>query len=638
MFFLNLSFGEFITLLGAIGGIVTALYLLDRSRRKKVVSTLRFWVNAPRVEEHQRRKRIRDPWSLILQLASLLLLLLAIAQLQWGSRDRAGRNHVIILDTSTSMAQRDGNGILLDSAKQKARDYLASVPKRDSLMLIRADGIATPVVGFTTDRKQLLRAISESTPSYSALSLASALELGHSALRWSEAGRGYLAFAGGTRVARWDDESVSVPNLRFLPVGHDSENAGIRRVTVKRVSGRPDLWHASIGVNNYGTQPRRLNVRVRFASTLFAPRAVVLGPAEEQILDYKFSTTGPGTLSAWIEPGDQLSIDDNVAVQLPAPTRLRIALYSDRASAWQPLLEASSEWQTVFLPKSSYVPKPNADIVLLDDFAPPDEPQLPSLWITPPRDASPIPVAGTRSGGVLNHWYTETELGTGLRSKELLLASAELFEQSSRNIDVAAVDGTPVIVARPAQSDRPRLAVVGFDPMADSMRYEIATPLLFANLLRWLGPENLRTDQFGATAVGNVLVPLGANESRDNCRVLDEHGFALPFTTRAGMLQVYVSRPETIRVISPGREQVFSVTLPGVGAYRWQPPPQIPREIPRATWFIHSAIDLWKWLAIFGGIGLFAEWIFFGKQRPVLWKRSVHREHREQAQDELVRQ
>jgi hypothetical protein len=83
---------------------------------------------------------------------------------------------------------------------------------------------------------------------------------------------------------------------------------------------------------------------------------------------------------------------------------------------------------------------------------------------------------------------------------------------------------------------------------------------------------------------------------------------------------------------------VFSVTLPGVGAYRWQPPPQIPREIPRATWFIHSAIDLWKWLAIFGGIGLFAEWIFFGKQRPVLWKRSVHREHREQAQDELVRQ
>src|SRR4051794_10280397 len=116
MFFLNLSFGEFITLLGALGGVVTALYLLDRSRHKRVVSTLRFWVNAPRVEEHQRRKRIRDPWSLILQLASLLLLLLSIAQLQWGTRDRAGRNHVIILDTSSSMAQRDGNGILLDLA------------------------------------------------------------------------------------------------------------------------------------------------------------------------------------------------------------------------------------------------------------------------------------------------------------------------------------------------------------------------------------------------------------------------------------------------------------------------------------------------------------------------------------------
>ena len=70
MFFVNLSLGEFIGLLGAVAGIVTALYLLDRAKHKKVVSTLRFWVDARRVEERQRRKRVREPWSLLLQLLS----------------------------------------------------------------------------------------------------------------------------------------------------------------------------------------------------------------------------------------------------------------------------------------------------------------------------------------------------------------------------------------------------------------------------------------------------------------------------------------------------------------------------------------------------------------------------------------
>ncbi|MBV8709901.1 MAG: BatA domain-containing protein, partial [Acidobacteriaceae bacterium] len=86
MFFLNLTAGEFLTLLSALGGVVTALYLLDRRVRKKTVSTLRFWPSATAVDEQQRRRRMQQPWSLILQLISLTLLLLAIAQLQWGSR------------------------------------------------------------------------------------------------------------------------------------------------------------------------------------------------------------------------------------------------------------------------------------------------------------------------------------------------------------------------------------------------------------------------------------------------------------------------------------------------------------------------------------------------------------------------
>ena len=59
MSFLNLSLGELLGLAGAISAGVIALYLLDRSRRRQVVSTLRFWADADvRTQLQHRRHRV----------------------------------------------------------------------------------------------------------------------------------------------------------------------------------------------------------------------------------------------------------------------------------------------------------------------------------------------------------------------------------------------------------------------------------------------------------------------------------------------------------------------------------------------------------------------------------------------------
>ena len=129
MFFLNLTAGEFFGLLAALGGAITALYLLDRTKRKKIVSTLRFWVDAGRVQDQRSRKRMREPWSLVLQLLGLLLLLLAAAQLQWGSRERRGRDHVLLVDTSAWSAQRLGTESLLDREKSLAAECNGYIEK-----------------------------------------------------------------------------------------------------------------------------------------------------------------------------------------------------------------------------------------------------------------------------------------------------------------------------------------------------------------------------------------------------------------------------------------------------------------------------------------------------------------------------
>ena len=109
MFFLNLTIAQFATLLGSVSAVVVALYLLDRSRRKQTVATLRFWVAAEQPTVVARRKRIQQPLSLLLQLISICLLLLAIAQLRLGSQGATPFDHVLIVETSAWMGARSAN-------------------------------------------------------------------------------------------------------------------------------------------------------------------------------------------------------------------------------------------------------------------------------------------------------------------------------------------------------------------------------------------------------------------------------------------------------------------------------------------------------------------------------------------------
>ena len=191
---------------------------------------------------------------------------------------------------------------------------------------------------------------------------------------------------------------------------------------------------------------------------------------------------------------------------------------------------------------------------------------------------------------------------------------SRLFEGDSA---VATVEAGPVVVARPASAAAPKLAVIGFDPLAGELKFEVTTPLLFANLLRWLAPEALRTVELSAGRVGTATVPLDIRDRPEQIRVIDEKGFAVPFSVHAHSLQLFVSNPGVIRAFSEDREHILSLTLPDVAEYEWKPPATIARDLPSSRNFAASAIDLWKWLALTGAGCLLLEWLLYGRERRV---------------------
>jgi hypothetical protein len=617
MFFLNLTAGEFFTLLGVVGGLVTALYLLDKSKRKKIVSTLRFWTPARRAEELQSRRRMREPWSLVLQLLGLALLLLAIAQLQWGNKRRLGKDHVLLLDTSAWSAGQSQDGTVLDAEKRLAGEYLAALPAIDRLMVVRVDGLATPVTPFTTGRKELRAAIDASVPGWSALNLEQAFQFAIQAQSWREGTRGEIIYTGAGMISGDAADLPAPPNLRVLIPQLNREHVGIRRLAAKRDQQESNSWDATITLKNFGLEPHAVRLEARFAGTHFAPRVIQLAPRQEIAAEYSFVTVSAGELIARITPADVLLTDQEARLRLPQSGPLQVTVYTRRAEELRPLLEANHRLNARFFSPESYPAAKPGEVVVLDGFSPRVRPNQPTLWISPPRDGSPIAIKGLDYDAVIQTWHNETSLGTGLHAKEAHIQNAEIFETYEGDTPVASTSGGPIVVARDARPGQARFAVIGFDPLQGQLKFEVTTPILFANLLRWLSPESFRTLDLNAASVGTASVSLDTKEREDQIRVVDDSGAALPFTVHGTVLQLFTPEPDVLHVYSGGRERILSLTMPEVAEAAWLPPAGVAHGVPSFARMRGGPVDLWKWLALAGLGCLLAEWFVYGRQRSV---------------------
>ncbi|MGH9648315.1 MAG: vWA domain-containing protein, partial [Bryobacteraceae bacterium] len=448
MNFLNLGLGELLGIVGAISAGVVALYLLDRSKRRQLVATLRFWSAADVRTELKHRRRIQQPWSLLLQLISLALLLTAIAGPQLGIFDTAGRDHVIVLDTSAWMGSRVGRGILMDQAKANARAYLRSIPGRDRVMLVRADALATPATAFESSRGVLESAIQESQPGASSLNLAQALEFADRAQKLQSQRAGEIVFVGAGRVSEEEAALAAVPaNLRVVTTSSTQENVGLRKIGLRRSPTAPDSWDIFVVVRNYGVRQQSVDLGLQFSKSPAGLRRLTLRPGTEEQANFTYIAKTGGFLEARLNVRDAFPQDDRAVVELPPEISSHVVVYSAEPQVLRPLFAANPQVDAVFESPDKFDPAVKADVVVLDRFTPPSAPRAASIWIQPPTAGSPIPVKATRTGVRLDRWHPETPLGAGLRTRDVTLESAEVFTPAAGDITVAETTEGPVVVA-----------------------------------------------------------------------------------------------------------------------------------------------------------------------------------------------
>ena len=587
-----------------------ALYLLDRMRKRHTVATLRFFAAAERPPILKHRRRLQQPWSLLLQLISLLLLLLAIAQLRIGSPARYSRDHVLILDTSAWMAARTGQSRLIDQARRAADRYVNALPPADRVMVVRADVLATPALLFEADRSKIHSAIDQSQPGVAPLNLQEALDFAGRAQRVQAQQPGEIVFVGAGRISSEQAARLNAPaNFRLISIDGPSEHVGLQKLSAHRVPDDPDVWEVFVSAKNYGATARSVPMTVAFGGSPVATRRLDLKPTSHEDVSFRFKTRAAGWLEARIATEDAFRQDSRAVLELPPRGIVPVTIYSGEPDLLRPIFNAIPGIQASFLPVASYKPDARAGILLLDHFAPPSPPAGQSIWLEPPADKSPIPVQSIAQKVKLNQWQSDHALGAGLRAHDIELASAEIFRTAPGDIVVARSDAGPLIVARPGA---PKMVVLGFHPVRSGMKYQLTTPLLFANIIRWMAPDAFRSWELTAGTVGTVDVELESEADPKSIHVQTEDGKSLPFTLEGKTLRFFTGASGVVRVLTGDRELVYSLTLPQPGDAVWKPsnvklglPPRAPGG--------PSSRDLWQWLALAGAVGLFADWILYGR-------------------------
>src|ERR1019366_5415372 len=351
----------------------------------------------------------------------MALLMLARAQLRWGAPALAGRDHVLILETSAWMAAHSGNRTLMDLARDRARQYLRALPARDRVMLVRADAMTTPATAFEPDRPKLEAAIAASEVGATALNLDRALAFARH-IQSQEGGRaGEIAVVATGRTAGRDAGAAPPPppNLRVLPVPDAIENRGLRKVGARRSTTDPGLWEIFVSARNYGTVARTVTLSLDFGPpgeagrVAAGSRRLVLPPGADAGGGLEYRNGGAGILGVSLSPHAAFPADDRVSLELPPLAALSVTVYSREPDLLRPVLSATPRVTAVYRQPEEY----RADdrgLAILDRFISPQHPAADSIWIDPPAEGSPVPIRSTVEQVPFAGWDTGNSVGAGL--------------------------------------------------------------------------------------------------------------------------------------------------------------------------------------------------------------------------------
>ena len=644
MNWLALSPAEIAVVWAGLAAAALWLYLHHRRPQHRKVSTLRFWASVQPIAQPRRRK-LREPWAFLAQIAFLLLLVLALANPRWGPAFE-GRSVVIVLDVSIwSQARPAGEPAWIDRERAEALRLLDSLPGGDRVLLLRAEADAPPVLPFTTDRAALRRAILEVQPSSVAADLPRALEMGRAAL--GAARRGLLVYVGpglvnadqGQEQARSLDEfrtEVESPDddgshpqflVRLVGDWASVQNRGITRLSLRRDAAQPDRWHLLTQLKNYGKEKTDVVLAFSVNGQPLGQRKVTLAPEALANAEDEFTWDMGGLLQAEISPSDALQADDQAMVNIPTFRTVRVAVIAGSASPFAADLLSvlsSNPYVQAQIVAPEFSANISPDVAIYQGVNLPEQTDFNSIWFlsgTPSATSRPLRVMG---------WNLQHPVTRWVRTRDISVRNPAALNVEPGDTVLAYTEGdppAPLILAR-EQNGR-RLLIIGFDPHNSNFPLESAFPLLMAGSVEWM--THSVDEVADSLSTGEIDLPGPVT------KIISPSGRDVPFARQGANIHLLALETGMYRIVAPGSETSIAVNPPALPSQRMQltaaEAADVEREpLPPAAW------DLWRWLVLLAIVALWLEWWLYYSARERQRAAEVRESPGDQPQPELDRE
>ncbi|HSN29950.1 MAG TPA: VWA domain-containing protein, partial [Kofleriaceae bacterium] len=420
-----IPFGLWIWCALGASALVVGAYIIKMRRRRFEVPFSQLW---KRVLE---QKDANSLWKQLKRLISLLLILFIIGLLLFaaldptlGAVDRKARSVVILLDSSASMKALDGDDAgkhtRMDIAKQKTKRLIDGMGGGDVAMVMRVDGQATPMSRFSSDSPMLDKIVDGIQPSDTPADLPRALGAAADALRdrknplivlvsdgaFPEQQLGQVAWdASGKSLSAVDLTGIDV---RYLPVGHRSDNVGIVAFNVRRYIANKAAYEVFIEIQNFGTEPAHRDMYLyNGANPVDGPNRLDLAPGQRVRKIYeKLPISEENQLRAALKPvqgaggSDPFALDDTAFALLPARKKQKVLMVTEDNLFLEGALLVYDNVDPLKVTPAEYAAKPSLadgmDVVIFDDYTPDVLPPPPAslLFFHPTGPNSPFKIAG----------------------------------------------------------------------------------------------------------------------------------------------------------------------------------------------------------------------------------------------------
>ncbi len=482
----------FLSLL-VVGPLIVAMYLLKLRREERRVSSTFLWQRMVRdVEANAPWQRLRRNWLLFLQLLLLLLLAIALARPFFLTTGISGRNLIIIIDRSASMAATDVPPSRIEAARRQAQTLVDQLPEGGRATIIAIGGQMEVLAASTTDRRQMYDAIRSVTLNVGgrgdlsqALALAAAL----------------AAREPDSEVAIISDGNVDVPadirvpaTVRYFPVGQRAENVAISAMAMQPGLAGQTLF---VQATSYGSAPVLRRLDLYLDGALFNAYDLNFGPdgaadaVQTVIVDIPAQVRVAEARLSPAPDGDFLPSDDRAWAVSAAGAGVEVRIvgpgnrFLETALALLPGITATKTTTTTVSGDAA------PPITIFDRVVPDTLPTGNMLFIAPMRSTALFSVTGMVDFPLLRPAPIVIEgqappLLRNVSVSEVNVLRAMRLETGIWARTLVEGDGSPMLLA--GEREGRRIVVLAFALQDSDLPLQVAFPLLISNIIGYLAP------------------------------------------------------------------------------------------------------------------------------------------------------